>query len=138
MLSLALVFSFSSALGATADGLATDADYDFVTTGTTTQVKTGREGTFAFSIAPKNGFKVSEDTPLSIALMSDDGLQISQPKIGRKDVVDPKAKSPAWKVAFTGAKPGAHDIKADLVFFLCSDKICQRMTASKAVAVTVK
>ena len=134
MLSLALTL----ALSATADGLATEADYDLVTTGTTSQVKTGREGTFAVSIVPKNGFKVSEDTPLSIALMSDDGLQISQPKIGRKELVDPKAKSPAWKIAFTGAKPGAHDIKADLLFFLCSDKICQRMTASKAVSITVK
>lgn len=134
MFSLALVL----ALGATADGLATEADYDLVTTGTTSQVKNGREGTLALSIVPKNGFKVSEETPLSIALMSDDGLQMSQAKIGRKEMIDPKAKAPAWKVAFTGAKLGSHDIKADIVFFLCSDKVCQRMTTSKAVAIVVK
>lgn len=133
-----LAFAIVLALAATADGLATEADYDLVTTGTTAQVNTGREGTYALSIVPKNGFKVSEDTPLSIALMSDDGLQISQPKVGRKEMIDAKAKAPSWKVAFTGTKPGAHDIKAELLFFLCSDKLCQRMNASKAVAITVK
>ncbi len=113
------------------DGLATDNDYEIASKVSVT----AGHASVALSITPKNGFHLSGDTPLSVALQSDLAVPA---KIGRKELVDAKAAAPAWKLDFDAPKSGSHDIKADFVFFLCSEKICQRMTATRTVTVAAK
>ena len=117
---------------------ATDKDYELRSDATTKQLKVGQEGAWGLQIIAKNGFKVSDETPLTATLSAPPGLTLKSTKLLRKDALDPKSKTPEWKVGLSAAKAGTYEITADLVFFLCTDKLCQRMTAKHLVSVSVK
>ncbi|MCC6806846.1 MAG: hypothetical protein IT381_05450 [Deltaproteobacteria bacterium] len=120
------------------DGLATDKDYKLVSDGTSAKVKAGAQGTLVLSVLALNGFKVSQETPFTVKLAPTAGLKLAAEQFARKDLVDPKAKDPQVKTTFTASAKGAQTVKADVVFFLCTDKLCQRMTAKTDVAITVE
>ena len=107
------------------------------TDGSTLKVKSGEKGTLVLSVVAMNGFKVSQETPFSAKLSPSTGVKLEGQQFARKDLVDPKAKDPQLKTTFTATAKGAQTVKADLVFFLCTDKLCQRMTTSSDVKITV-
>lgn len=120
------------------DGLATEKDFKIVTDGSTTKLKNGEKGTLTLQVLAMNGFKVSQETPFTVKLAPTAGLKLETQQLQRKDLVDPKAKDPQVKTAFTATAKGAQAVKADLVFFLCTDKLCQRMTTSQELKVAVE
>lgn len=124
-------------LGASEE-LATERDYTLVTEGSSTKLTAGETGTWALAIVAQHGFKVSPETPLSVTLSSGPGLKLGAAKLARKDLVDPKSKDPAFQTTVTAVAKGTHAIKAELVFFLCTDKLCQRMTALHSTKVVVE
>ncbi len=136
---VAVMFCSSIAFaGGNADGLATDKDFKIATDGSTLKVKAGAQGKLVLAVVGINGFKVSQETPFSAKLAPSAGLKLEMQQFARKDLVDPKALTPQLKTGFTASAKGPQTVKADLVFFLCTDKLCQRMTSSYDVAVTVE
>lgn len=133
-----LMFALATAPAAGADGLATDKDYKIVTDGSTAKLKNGEKGTLALQVVAMNGFKVSQETPFTVKLAPSAGVKLEVQQLARKDLVDPKAKDPQVKAAFTATAKGAQTVKADIVFFLCTDKLCQRMTTSQELKVSVE
>lgn len=133
---IALMFTLGAATAMAQD--ATDKDYDIDFGGTTLELKVKAPGTIALKIVAKNGFKVSDETPLSVAFTAPAGLELGAKKLVRKDTLDPKSTSPGWKTTFTAQAAGSHEVNADLVFFLCTDKLCQRMTAKRSIKITAK
>lgn len=131
------VFCWSGAAVAQ-EGTATDKDYTLSTQGSAKKVKLGKDAVLAVSIVGKNGFKVSEETPFTLKLEATSGVKLAAAKFTRKELVDPKSTAPAVKTSYTGVAPGANQIKADVVFFLCTDKLCQRMTAQTSIDVLVE
>jgi hypothetical protein len=125
-------------LAAPADGLATDKDFKIVTDGSTLTVKSGDKGALVLSVIALNGFKVSQETPFSVKLVPSAGLKLDAAEFKRKDLVDPKAKDPVVKTAYTATAKGAQGVKAEIAFFLCTDKLCQRMQATRDVKVDVQ
>lgn len=117
---------------------ATENDYELKTATTTKDLRVGTEGTWGLQIVAKNGFKVSDETPLTATLSASEGLTLKSTKVARKDAVVPKSPSPEWKVGMTATKAGSYDVTANIVFFLCTEKLCQRMTTKNTVTVVAK
>lgn len=119
--------------------LADDAKaYAIDTQGTTTALKPGASGQLKLAIKPAAGHYVSPDAPLKIALSSEPAVSVDKATIARGDLDDPKAKSPSFKVGLKGASAGDAKVTADVQFFLCNEKICERKTEKVVVAVSVK
>ncbi len=124
-------------LSAADEGMASEKDYKIVSEGTTTKLKAGANGKLVIQVVPQNGFKVSDETPFSLKLAATDGVKLDGTQFQRKDLVDPKAKDPQVKTGFRAEKKGEHTVSGDLVFFLCTEKLCQRMTAKTSVKIAV-
>ena len=52
--------------------------------------------------------------------------------------MDPKAEGRRFEVPFTAEKPGKHEARAKLEFFVCSDKWCVKQTRDVTVAIDAK
>jgi hypothetical protein len=135
MKTLTLLFLLAASAG---PDLATEKDFKIVTDGSTLKVKHGEKGALVLSVVAMNGFKVSQETPFTVKLAPSAGVKLDTQQFARKDLVDPKAKDPQVKTSFTGTQKGAQNVKVDLIFFLCTDKLCQRMTSSADVKIAVE
>jgi len=120
-------------ISANADGTANEQDYKIVTEGTSTKLKSGAQVTLTVKIVALNGFHVSDEAPMSATLTPSAGLAFPATKITR----DKAQKEPTLTTTFSAKEKGAQTVKGDLTFFLCTEKLCQRMTASRELAVTV-
>ena len=112
-------------------------NYAIDTSGTTTVVKPGTDGTLKLQIKPASGYKVSAEAPLKIALSSEQ-VKLSKEKLGHKDATEKEAEAPTFTVPFSASKNGKGTISADAMFFICSETICERKTEKLTVAVDVK
>ena len=87
---------------------------------------------------PGKGKKVHEQAPLTVTLKGPVGLGLMKNKLGHADVVNKGAPAPELKAEFAPKQPGQLTADVDMVFFICTDKWCERMTHKTAIAVTVK
>jgi hypothetical protein len=120
------------------DGLATEKDFKVTSDGTAAKVKAGQKGALVVNVVALNGFKVSQETPFSLKLAATDGVKLDAQTFARKDLVDSNAKDPQVKTFFTGAAKGEQTVNVDVTFFLCSDKLCQRMTAKHTIKLNIE
>ncbi len=129
----ALTLMLSSAAPAEAGG----PKYKIDTSKTTTELKAGKDGTFALHIQPAKGFKVSPDAPLKIKLASP-GLELNKKTLGHKDATEKKAKAPQFAVKFASKTAGTQKIDVNASFYVCDVKMCERKQEKITVAVNVK
>ena len=129
---LALTLSIS----ADANQAFPDKPYTLKTKGTTTQVKTGKNGSFALQIIPAKGFKVSREAPMKIKLKSE-GLKLEKSKLGQKDTYDNKGEVAKFKVGFAAPSTGDQSVDTNAVFFICNENICVRKVEKFKVAINV-
>jgi hypothetical protein len=73
-----------------------------------------------------------------VTLTATPGLKLGKEKLGRADVLDPKAGAPRFEVPFTAAAAGAQEATAKVDFFICSDTWCVKQIRDVKVAVSVK
>lgn len=106
-------------------------------TRSTQELKVGEKGTLSIIINPAAGKKVHDQAPMIVNVKPGKGLQFAKTKLGHADVVNPKEKSPELRVEFTALEAGSQPTSADLQFFICTDKWCERMTSRVQVNVTV-
>jgi hypothetical protein len=112
--------------------------YRIETEGTTQQVGAGKPGMLVLSIVPIAKVHVDPRAPLKIALEATPGLNLSKTSLGKADPVDPKADGRRFEVPFVAEKPGKHEAKAKLDFFVCSDKWCVKQTRDVTVAIEAR
>jgi hypothetical protein len=136
---LALAVAVLAAPLARADPAADAAkSYRIETTGTTQQVAVGKQGTLVLAIVPVEKIHVDPRAPLKIALEATPGLALSKTSLGKADPVDPKAEGRRFEVSFVAEKPGSHEARAKLDFFVCSDKWCVKQVRDVTVAIQAK
>jgi hypothetical protein len=134
---LAAALAAASPVGADpADQAATS--YRIETEGTTQQVEIGKAGTLVLSIVPLADVHVDPRAPLKIALEATPGLSLSKTSLGKADPVDPKAAGRRFEVPFVANAPGKHEARAQLDFFVCSDKWCVKQTRDVTVAIEAR
>lgn len=115
---------------------AEDPRYRFDASRTTAEVAKGQKGLFAFQIRAAEGYYVSLKAPLKITLAAK-GLTLEQSTLIAKHA-KAESKSPEFEVGFAAEQPGKQQIAVDAVFFLCSDKICERQRGAVTVPVEVR
>jgi|GEM_PF-2819861 len=104
----------------------------------TQDLKVGDKGTLSIVINPAAGKKVHDQAPLIVNVKAPKGLQFAKTKLGHADVANKGEKSPELKAEFTASEAGAQPTSAELQFFICTDKWCERMTTRVQVNVTVR
>lgn len=120
------------------DGKMSKDDYAIDTSGTSTEIKVASDGRLSIHIKPREGLKVHPQAPLEVRLKPSAGVKTEKKKLGRADVKEAEAGDPELGCGVTGEQSGEQKIEADVSFFLCSDKVCQRMKDKVVVAVAVK
>jgi saccharopine dehydrogenase-like NADP-dependent oxidoreductase len=99
-------------------------------------VKVKQKGEISFAIAPEKGWKVSLEAPLSVKLKGAGKLIIGKRKLGVKDG-SKDGKGFILKTSIEGASAGTDTVTASAVYFLCTDEVCKRFTATRELAVKV-
>lgn len=95
--------------------------------------KVGATATYTLTIDPKPGFLVKVETPFKGKLSGSPNLQLTKKEFTNRDFVDPQAPSKAIRTTFATSTPGSHHIKADVVFFVCDDTLCERYKNSSTL-----
>ena len=101
-------------------------------------VKVGEKGVISIVITPGKGKKVHEQAPMVASLKTPAGLTLTKNKLGHSDVVNPGAPAPELKTEFSAQQPGEKSVEAELTFFICTDKWCERQQQKVTVPVTVR
>jgi hypothetical protein len=137
---LALAFALAAVPALAADpGAEAAKAYALDTTGSTSAVKAGEQGRLAVTIRPTApGWHVHPQAPLKIRFEAPPALKLAKAELGRKDAADPKAEQPRFETTFVAAAAGAHEAKATVDFFVCSDTACVKQVRSVAIPVAVK
>lgn len=111
--------------------------YRIETEGTTAALGAGEKGTLVVAIVPVGKVHVHPQAPLKITLLSQ-GLELAKTTLGHADAVDPKADGPRFRVPFVARKAGTQEVKANVDFFICSDRWCVKQVKDLAIPVKVK
>ncbi|MEW5852441.1 MAG: hypothetical protein AB2A00_26880 [Myxococcota bacterium] len=111
--------------------------YTVDTSGTPREVKVGDKGSLSIVITPSAGKKVHDQAPLVVSLKGSKGVALAKNKLGHSDVANKGDKAPQIKAEFTAREPGEQTVDADMQFFICTDKWCERMTEKVKVTLNV-
>lgn len=129
----------AAAAAARADASAEAAQsYRIETTGTTTAVGVGKPGTIVLSIVPVTKVHVDPRAPLKITLEASPGVKLAKTTLGKGDAVDVKSDGRRFEIPFTAEKPGKHEAKAAIDFFVCSDTWCVKQKRDVTLALEAK
>src|SRR5688572_8932392 len=123
--SMILAFALSVAGSEGKDDAAKPQQYTIDMTGTSKEVQAGKSGMFRLHIKPADGYKVSAEAPLKIGLAAE-GLELHKKTLGHDDAKDKKSTAPEFLVNFGAREAGDKTIAVDAMFFVCSEKICER------------
>ena len=136
---LAAALALLAAPLARADDPASEAarSYRIDIAGSTKSVGPGGKGMLVLAIVPLEKVHVHPQAPLKISLRSQ-GLELAKTSLGHGDAVDPKAEGPRFQVQFVARKAGDQEIKANVDFFICSDKWCVKQVKDVVAAIEVK
>jgi hypothetical protein len=123
---------------ATTDAVAqkTDSFYSIQTSASPSELRAGESGSVRIKIKMSGGAYISSEAPLK-ATLSARNLQVGKAKLGRADA-EHQVDGPLFTVPVTGEATGPASLEADLVFFVCTEKLCERQTKKVNVSITVK
>ncbi|HKC59594.1 MAG TPA: hypothetical protein VKB92_05860 [Myxococcales bacterium] len=102
------------------------------------KVKKGEKGKAKVEVVPRSDAHVSPDAPLSVTVSAGPALDLPKPKLGRTDAKPTGAKGVEFEVPFVGKQPGKDELKAQVTFFICTEKLCERQKREVALAVVVE
>ena len=103
------------------------------------KVKVGAAGKAHVEIVPRADAHVSPDAPLSVALSSGPALKLEKAKLLRADTRETKAHGVEFDVPFVASGPaGSSELKAQVSFFICTDKLCEKQKRDVTLAVQVE
>ena len=97
------------------------------------KVKKGAQGLARIEVVPRADAHVSPDAPISLAVKGGPAVRLVKETLGRAEAQETKGKGVAFDVAFTAA--GKDELKGQLVFFICTDALCERQKREVTVRV---
>ena len=102
------------------------------------KVKKGEKGEAKVTVVPRSDAHVSPDAPLSVTLSSGPALDLPKQKLGRPDAKPTNAKGVEFDVPFVGKQPGRDELRAQVTFFICTEKLCEKQKREIAMNVEVQ
>lgn len=139
MLGLALACSVAVPVFAEVDPHADAAKaYKIETSQAPLKVKKGEKGRATVTVVPRSDAHVSPDAPLSVTVSAGPALDLPKQKLGRTDAKPTEAKGVEFDVPFVGKQPGKDLLQAQITFFICTEKLCERQKREVALAVVVE
>jgi hypothetical protein len=102
------------------------------------KLKKGEKGDAHVTIVPRSDAHVSPDAPLSMALSSGPSIQLAKTKLGRTDGTATPQKGVDFTIPVVATAPGKDEVKGQLSFFICTEKLCERQKRDVTVPVTVE
>ena len=102
------------------------------------KLKKGEKGDAHVTIVPRSDAHVSPDAPLSMALSAGPALQLAKTKLGRGDGTATPQKGVDFAIPITATAAGKDEVKGQLSFFICTEKLCERQKREVTVPVTVE
>jgi hypothetical protein len=123
--SLLAALAFASAAAAAESAGQQSATYQ-VEAPRSLRVKKGEKASARFAVVPRADSHVSPDAPVSVAVKGSPTLEVPQPKLGRAEAKATAARGLEFDVPFLAREAGPAALDADLVFFICTEKLCER------------
>ena len=102
------------------------------------KVKKGEKGQARVAVVPRSDAHVSPEAPLSMTVSAGPALDLPKQKLGRTDAKPTDAKGVEFDVPFVGKQAGKDELKAQMTFFICTEKLCERQKREVALAVVVE
>ena len=102
------------------------------------KLKKGETGHAKVEVVPRPDAHVSPDAPISLAVTAGPSLKLTKEKLGRPDAKETQAKGVSFDIPLTATAAGKDEVKGSLVFFICTEKLCERQTREIAMAVEVQ
>ncbi len=100
------------------------------------KVKKGANAVAKVAVVPRSDAHVSPDAPISLTVSAGPAVTLAKTKLGRPDAKETQAKGVEFDVPFTAT--ARDEVKGSLVFFICTDKLCERQKRDIALAVEVE
>src|SRR5713101_3210980 len=133
--SLLLVCAVAAAAFAEADAHADAAKaYKIETSQAPLKVKKGEKGQAKVTVVPRSDAHVSPEAPLSVTISAGPALELPKQKLGRPDAKATEARGVEFDLPFVGKQAGKDELKAQVTFFICTEKICERQKREVALA----
>jgi hypothetical protein len=123
--SLLAAHAFASAAAADESAARQSATYQ-VEAPRTLRVKKGEKANARLAVVPRADSHVSPDAPVSVAVKGSRTLEVPQAKLGRAEAKTTSEKGVEFDVPFIAREAGPGALDADLVFFICTEKLCER------------
>ena len=102
------------------------------------KVKKGEKGQAKVTVVPRSDAHVSPEAPLSVTVSAGPALELPKHKLGRPDAKATEGKGVEFDLPFVGKKAGKDELKAQVTFFICTEKLCERQKREVALAVVVE
>jgi hypothetical protein len=102
------------------------------------KVKKGETGQAKVTVVPRSDAHVSPEAPVSVTVSAGPGLELPKQKLGRSDAKATEAKGVEFEVPFVGKQAGKDQLQAQITFFICTEKLCERQKREVALAVVVE
>jgi hypothetical protein len=102
------------------------------------KVKRGEQGQAKVTVVPRSDAHVSPDAPVSLTVSAGPAVDLPKAKLGRADAKATEAKGVEFDVPFVGKQPGKDELHAQVTFFICTEKLCERQKRDVALAVVVE
>ena len=112
--------------------------YTIETSQSPLKVKKGEAGQAKVTVVPRSDAHVSPEAPLSMTISAGPALELPKQKLGRPDAKATQAKGVEFEVPFVGKQPGKDELKAQVTFFICTEKLCERQKRDVSLAVVVE
>ncbi|HWE25853.1 MAG TPA: hypothetical protein VG496_18075 [Myxococcales bacterium] len=102
------------------------------------KVKRGEKGEAKVTVVPRSDAHVSPDAPVSVTVSAGPALDLPKQKLGRPEAKPTEAKGVEFDVPFVGKQSGKDELRAQVSFFICTEKVCERQKRDVALAVVVE
>ena len=102
------------------------------------KVKKGEKGQARVTVVPRSDAHVSPEAPVSLTVSAGPALELPKQKLGRTDAKATDGKGVEFDVPFVGKQSGTDELKAQVTFFICTEKLCERQKREVALAVVVE
>jgi uncharacterized lipoprotein YbaY len=102
------------------------------------KVKRGEKGQAKVTVVPRSDAHVSPDAPVTVTVSGGPALDLPKQKLGRADAKATEAKGVEFEVPFVGKQAGKDELRAQVTFFICTEKVCERQKREVALAVVVE
>lgn len=117
---------------------APDANFTLDTSRSSVELALGAKGRLSIIINPGAGRKVHDQAPLTVNLKATKGLTLSKTKLGHADVVNKGDRAPELAVDITATAAGTQVTEAEMQFFICTEKWCERQMQRVTITTAVK